>query len=390
MFARKVWRYAILQVAIVLLCLLSKNALAVSDPCSGGRTSNVGTSNVTILFVNGIFNTLTETCNSSAELIKAMPDEARTHNFQYIWNPDSWLDVVELLDQEIISSRAVEATLISEGVFNRDKYYEKLGEVYQRLTQDPSERRTVVTFTRSLHNEMERLLSQGQSLVVVPHSQGNHMIEAAYSMFVFHASLDPSKAWKLSKIKVVGVANVAHTTPSTKYITIAEDGALASFEVAISFGGLASGRPSERNYAVCTSFFDFQCRESVKLADWPTGHGFQEVYLNSHLKDSVLNNSIKQIVVQLVQESISGLTTSTNCGTVSSPQVVGQQGPSYFATTGQPITFTATYIPKPGATVAFERFKWHTEPQGADSSGPGMVEFTNTFTTCLLYTSRCV
>lgn len=297
--------------AILFVFILCGNSWAGSEPCVGGKVSN-GASKVTVLFVNGIFNTLSDACNSSAKLIASMPAEARANNYSYIWNPDSWLDPIELIDQERISGEAVvSARLQNNGIFDKTTYYKILGEKYQLLIQSPTEKRTVVSFTRALHFEIERLLHNGQSIVVVPHSQGNHMIEAAYAMFVFYASLDPSLSWKLDKIRVVGFASVAHTTPSGKYVTISEDGALASFEAAILFAGLPEGRPLERNYAICTSFFDFSCRESVKLADFPTGHGFAEIYLNDNLKDTALNESMRTIFANLTTAAIRELNQSS-------------------------------------------------------------------------------
>lgn len=311
MYANKSWASVIFRALLLSIYLMSGPVWAVSDPCVGGKVSNA-TSKVTVLFVNGIFNTLADACSSSAKLIASMPIEAGSTNYSYIWNPDSWLDPLELIDQERISSDAVVSTRLRNGdIFDKKSYYQILGEKYQLLTQSPTEKRTVVSFTRALHYEIENLLQNGQSVVVVPHSQGNHMIEAAYAMFVFHASLDPSKSWKLDKIRVVGAASVAHTTPSGKYVTIAEDGALASFEAAILFAGLPQGRPLERNYAICTSFFDFSCRESVKLADFPTGHGFAEIYLNGNLKDAVLKESMRTIFVKLTSAAINELDRET-------------------------------------------------------------------------------
>jgi hypothetical protein len=106
----------------------------------------------------------------------------------------------------------------------------------------------------------------GHKVVVVAHSQGNHVIDLAYSSLVQTKSQNFMNA-----IRVVGVASVSSTTPNNIYTTWDEDHTVLTLH---SFGG---------NSPLQTNFMD----ESPWYGYWGDAgkdHSFINVYLSSDLK----------------------------------------------------------------------------------------------------------
>lgn len=88
---------------------------------------------------------------------------------------------------------------------------------YQR---DESVMQRVTKSVERLQQAIVEYVLSGKKVVIVPHSQGNHITELAYSKLQqqYGANSDFMKA-----IRVVGVASVSSSTPNNVYITSNED-----------------------------------------------------------------------------------------------------------------------------------------------------------------------
>lgn len=294
----------ILKVAAsALLFLLSVGANA-AQLCDGGRLNN--SRPLTILFVNGIFNDDVRSCLSSTNLRGAAQLDSAKYNFDYIHNPDSWADTIELNEQQEISGAAVLETFRLYGKYDKKSYYIELGRAYKSKIS-AGNNKAIFNFTKALVEKLNALIAAGQRIVVVPHSQGNYYIEAAYAVLMYEAFMTPDLESKLDRIRVVGVANVAHTTPNDRYITIIEDRAIAGLEVQTILIGNSAAKPMERNNAICNSLFDIGCLNRVTVADPPSRHDFNLIYLSRFLKDPLLDLSLQDIVSIKVKQSIAEL-----------------------------------------------------------------------------------
>lgn len=118
----------------------------------------------------------------------------------------------------------------------------------------------------SLTTILNEYVLAGHKVVVVAHSQGNHVIDLAY------ASLAQSKsAAFMQAIRVVGVASVSSTTPSNVYMTWDEDHTVLNLHAA---GG---NSPLQPNYADESPWYGF----------WDDGlkdHSFLAIYLSDALR----------------------------------------------------------------------------------------------------------
>jgi hypothetical protein len=192
--------------------------------------------------------------------------------------------------------------------------YEKFNNFYKRtfqsiLTQtylserefykdDDSAAQTVTRTVEGLVTYLEEHFLAGKKVIVVAHSQGNHMIELAYGILrnKWGSSIE-------SAIKVVGVASVASTTPNNTYITSSEDGTVLGLHDAFN------GEPLPANFELKDGWDD----------DLFTDHGFDGVYLNHNLKGfynptdgntskvvtgEVEKTSLRDVVLGLVEGSI--------------------------------------------------------------------------------------
>lgn len=342
-----------------------------------------------IVFINGISNDETKAVKYSKQLDSLLSagwagSDISSGNIivghYHNSNASKLTDLEELATQAHLSKQAKTCAIKrnANATLGGEEYIACLGSQYAyniaSLAPYESSKRVYSVVDGLAKLIVDRVIS-GNNVIVVAHSQGNYVSEAA------QAYMKASGLWAKhnlgTSVKFVGVATLTASFPG-EYLSIEEDEALNKHDRQKVLEGIFGLPMLPRTFNVC-NYSD--CEEILHLFDSEV-HGFSEVYTDTIYTGDNLREPLGTYLASLVERAYTSFgSPEANCGTVSSPQVVGQQGPSYFATTGQPITFTATYIPKPGATVAFDRFKWHTEPQGADSSGPGMVEFTNTFTT---------
>lgn len=118
----------------------------------------------------------------------------------------------------------------------------------------------------SLTTILNEYVLSGNKVIVIAHSQGNHVIDLAYSSLLQTKSQSFMKA-----IRVVGVASVSSTTPNNIYTTWDEDHTVLTLH---SFGG---NSPLQANFKDESPWYGY-------WGDTGKDHSFINVYLSANLK----------------------------------------------------------------------------------------------------------
>jgi PKD repeat protein len=335
----------------------------------------------TIMFVNGINNSQPMACQSSNELILKMATNGvawQKYNWTYFHNQNSGLgsDIVELQLQAIRSNAALDGAGSGQSV---EAYYQKLGEIYNSAIFGGNLTEEVDWVTRDLYNKVVEIVeTKGQSLVIVPHSQGNFYTEAVYALLKFKG-----KNNVIQKLRVVGVGVVAATSPSDKYISSEVDNALSTQQ--LQTHSYAPGAIYLNKYNVlsrtdnpCTGTDSFKkCGQEANLntGDKWLGHGFVEIYLSGSVYSEVKNKAYSAVIAGMVQDSINELNAVAVVPTIS--DIAASNG---TPTTADAVTFTATASSDNGAITTWS---WNFGDNTATSSEQSP---THTFSTAGTYT----
>jgi hypothetical protein len=165
-------------------------------------------------------------------------------------------------------------------------------------------------------------LQDGSSIVIVSHSQGNLFAEA------INSQLNDSEK---NKVRFVGVASVASTTPNNRYVTFKTDlavyGAYNGLRVAIAQFASAPLSKTDDGYYTgpegISSFWD-AIKDIVTPLSWSKcflrtincpslmGHSFTDVYMNSSVVVSENDlTTIAQKIIGYVADSIKELNPPT-------------------------------------------------------------------------------
>ena len=412
----------------VFVASLAIPSAAFSSVCAGSEST---TSDTTLLFINGILNNAQATTNSAAALVSTLSangfDTSKV-NVQCYRNgtEGAYDDVIELRVQAAISSKAR-----SNDTSNTDAgYYARLGAAYQGLINknitcanflqytdnalasvakygtakyeeqyggDACVR--VISGTKALANSLRKYSAVGNVLAVA-HSQGNFLLEAAYALLLTEGYANTSR------IQAVGIAAISQTPINGRYITISQDNAIYTLQpLNTSVIKDLNYAPAIPNSIACAQnlpcIADIGKGQNPRLLATVTGsaqipydiaskiaaYGYQipedkrallhelvEVYLNDKIKDTNSGKTIPATIVGLISNAYETL-LEKNCGNISSPSVVNQQGPGYTATAGQSTRFVATPVPKPG--YPYGHYTWTTS-DGGEGGGP-TPEFSRTF-----------
>ncbi len=219
----------------------------------------------------------------------------------------------------------------------KDRYFETLSLVYlseKEIYKDRTDANYAISETvDDLVLKLEGYLRLGRKIVVVAHSQGNHIIELAYSVLQRKGGADT-----MDSIQVVGVASVASVTPNNTYLTWDKD-----YTVLVSHDLNSLSHPLKGNFH--TTSLDNQTNLNILTTNLPLevikgtlkkyrigpNHSFNNVYLNTHLKgryypesngntggitEYLANNtteySIDSWIMGLIKGSIDSAKTNTN------------------------------------------------------------------------------
>ncbi len=163
----------------------------------------------------------------------------------------------------------------------------------------------------------------GSSVVVVSHSQGNLFAEAIYSQLT---------ASERKRVRFVGVASVASSTPNNRYVTFNTDlavfGAFNGLRAAVApFASAPLPKTDDGYYAGpegISSFWDAikdiftplsfsKCVQRTINCPSYMGHSFIDVYLNSYVVNSSDDlTPVASKIVGMIGESISELLANQN------------------------------------------------------------------------------
>lgn len=211
----------------LFLFLLMFQPARAADVYKGcGYSYNSAAPNATmVIFVNGIANSNADACASADVLGAAIGTTNLDLDFFYNKADGFIKDVDELRQQATLSNIAFKngnvarANLATLTAAQKRAYYVALGGEYlKRANSSDAVEQRIYAITVALRDKL-LLIDKGFSrIVLVPHSQGNFYVEAAYAMLVQAGRTDVT-----DKIRVVGVASVAATTPSDTYLSSAGD-----------------------------------------------------------------------------------------------------------------------------------------------------------------------
>lgn len=304
----------IVRLIIFIIIILTADLLnAQSVTCGKNEPSR----EIVVLFINGINTDKKSICGNVVKLReKLILNNISADSFESIayYNPTQGLkpDLDELLLQAKISDNAIlrsqtDVTILGRQKTRDGRYYLALGSHYVQQTRalrhtDPTEQ-AVYSSARDLYNILKMLINgKAKKVVVVAHSQGNFLIEAAYAMFFYHNELP-----FIERLQVVGVGPVSYSTPMRVYVTALDD-------LAVGMYGLQTGKfkyfaPLVANVPVCYSkLLQNTCDPGVKVASKDRyAHAFLNIYLNPYVLDSRTRVSVSTAVAGHVARAMDKL-----------------------------------------------------------------------------------
>ena len=330
-------------------------------------TASANATNIKVRFLNGIQNdqkSIKESVDvlyGSYKLYRnttapAIPKE----NFGSYSNPKDPLvlgDLIELSIQGTLAgiaqkyaiiatdlkvAKAKRAGLVIDEKTQNDWYasiYQKTqAEVYANYLAGSSTDGTVniAGVSNSVLLKIREDLQDGSSIVVVSHSQGNFFAETVYSQ------LTESER---QRVRFVGVASVAPSTPNGRYVTFGKDlavfGAFALLKQKLAIFSSDPLPKNEDGYYTgaegVASWWSAITNPAECLYRWincpsAMGHSFIDVYMNPQVVVSSDNlTPIAQKIIGYVGESINELSVSTITATITG----GSDGGSYSFTNFQ-------------------------------------------------------
>jgi len=307
-----------LSLVLAMLVSLSTSMRSAWPQSAILGIEKANSSAVTILFVNGINNQRVEAAASSDALIQSLKATGlplQTYNFDYFYNPTQgmWPD-----NQEVARQLGLSDTWWRASSGARNEYYRLLGNdydaAYGRVLTLPALDQRVVLVAVGLKQKIEAILAKSAGVIVVPHSQGNLYAEAAYAMLVAEGRTDV-----VARVRVVGVADAAVTTPSNRYITHDSDWVITQAEPLLASALGLTVRPLQPDVTACVGPRLVVCGGSI---DWKNSigdglaHSFVNVYLNSNLYSQADDRQFPKVIYDLVTASLAELPRYAQVGAV--------------------------------------------------------------------------
>ena len=300
--------------------------------CGHIGISSAAPGNIEIIYVNGIDNTSYDACSSSQLVINTLRQTDR-YNYDYVYNPtEGSVDKKELswqakLSQSALSSFGYDSAAVFADPAKKRNYYSLLGGLYAvAIARGEVGAGSMFKTTLRLKNYIASELARTAKpkLVIVAHSQGNFYIEAAYAMLIREALLkgDADVSDLENRVRVVGVASVATSTPNNRYLSHSMDAAVFTGQEALSVFSRWNYSPLKPNIDACTTSpcSNFASDGSLaalfrvaKLPDDSTNvalHNFRAVYMNSKIYDRSTGDSFPTIITRMINESVTELLSS--------------------------------------------------------------------------------
>lgn len=268
---------------------------------------------VTLYYMNGINNSEVQAQTSTIALFDRLKESPkfsnllnnRQVNLKTLYNPSSPLlgDVYELDAQASIQESALGATqirinaesiganysaqdyaMLKNAIFNEEifranqEYKAKRFSVFNFISK--AGKRSINEYEQ-LGNEIRDAIVKGEKVILVTHSQGNYLAQGIYANLLKDATIGSKLA---DNLYVVGVANVAGTTPSGDYITIPNDNA-----VYFSHRDIQGGKPMLSNFNARFANgepLDGFWESKAQRQNDTLNHVFIETYLSARINDN--------------------------------------------------------------------------------------------------------
>lgn len=278
---------------------------------------------VSVYFLNGIFNSDIQSQTAAIALFNRLKEDDyflqlvknKQVSLRTLYNPtDPFLeDLYELDAQARVQKTALMNTAIRVRSEHLDNTYDDADletvrralfneEMYKANQAYRAERYSKLDFIHTagnraiehydkMANEVKRALLAGDKVVIVAHSQGNYVAQGLYA----NLARDPQvKTMLADNFKMVGVANVAATTPSGSYLTHTDDQAVYGLHT------LQGGQPMTANFIArfangekLGGFWESRAQRQNDIQN----HGFIETYLSARFdKNEVFTPHQPEIV----------------------------------------------------------------------------------------------
>ncbi len=303
---------------IVASLALSMSVVAhsntVSGPSSSSSTASLSANKpVTVYYMNGINNSEVQAQTSTIALFNRLKESPKFSgllnnkqvSLRTLYNPSSPLlgDVYELDAQASIQDTALSATqtrinaeslganydaedyetlrraIFNEEIFRANQTYKaKRFSVFNFISK--AGKRSINEYEQ-LGDEIRSAILNGEKVILVTHSQGNYLAQGIYANLYQDATIGTNLA---NNLYVVGVANVAGTTPSGDYVTIPNDNA-----VYFAHGYVQGGKPMSSNFNARFANgepLDGFWESKAQRQNDTMNHGFIETYLSARINDN--------------------------------------------------------------------------------------------------------
>lgn len=194
----------------------------------------------------------------------------------------------------------------------RDKlmfYYMSDSKIYGR---DNAAVQRVNSSVEQLKTMINEYVLSGKKLVIVPHSQGNHIVELAYSKLQKEHGINSDF---MKAIRVVGVASVSSSTPNNVYITSNKDSIVLSLYDAVTYDAPLKGNfEGNRKH----SFINYLSEKNQGIYTLPANAHDSERF-GSGLKDGKAKQSSRTVIHLLILDSLNIATPMPAKITTDSP-----------------------------------------------------------------------
>lgn len=297
---------------------------------------------ITVYFLNGIFNSEVKTQSDAVALFLRLKDnptfntlvENNQVNLKTLYNPTDigFGDTNELFAQADIQKKALKATQIrieqeqlaqkydaadlekvrqaifQQEIFKANQTYR--AEQYSQADFIHTAGNRAIDHYRMLAEKVKESLLNGEKVVIVAHSQGNYVVQGIYAQLLHDSSVRHDVSQNLY---VVGVANVAATTPTGSYITNSDDAAVYTLHK------MQGGQPMPANFTpIFSNGEKLSGLSYAQRQNDPANHGFVQTYLSANfnhehqfvphnpeiIEKSTLNQPVHTSIYQQVVDKI--------------------------------------------------------------------------------------
>jgi Protein of unknown function (DUF1566) len=300
-----------------------------------------------IIYLNGIDGGVDKSLLAQAKIAAILKqsgfgEKFSTIKYDFFYNPaDGFVnDKLELRKQATLSGAAlttakgIDTTATAQSVFYRTLLGNKYKAGIDGGDAEMEDTQHIYSVVRDFSNSLSSLiLKRNHQIIVVSHSQGNFFAEAVYAyLSVVKTEVEFNKI--NSRLRFVGVASVAASTPNNRYISATDDVALTAHQITTS--SIENFTILPRNIQYCTFGNGFCLDYAILKTGDAFLHGFLEFY-TSDLVDKISNLPFYKILSNLIKDSFDELVAISNVA-------INTQPSSQTVSSGTTATFTVSAL----------------------------------------------